>query len=407
MAITIDNIQTDVNTYIGDSSTNTVTAVQRLSAISEATSRLSKELQNDHMTDSVDINQFDSVYYYKITTTVPDLIEPVDLRIKKTDTHDIPATRKSSRELLPEIGNGELEFSYAIERRNNEQYLVINYDGVHKADLVSGMDSATDGGGTWVVDATNSDATNITYDVNEFLQGSASLNFDIDVSQSGNNKATILNSTLASNDMSQLENLSSWIFDVDIPDVTNFTSVTFYWGSDSSNYWSATSTTDIDGSSFVAGWNRIKIDWADATKTASPEISTIVYIAFDFNYGAGQGDDTDFRIDDLRIVRPEGMRFYYLSWDVGVDTSGDAITVFGATSDVPFFSGQYDHYRYYVAHKAAGILLRAMHQFEESQFEELEAQRELTKIIKMFPQSKAVEVRSFKPHGVNFRRRRI
>lgn len=406
MAITISDIQTDLNTYIGDSGTNTVTANQRLSAISEATTKLSQELQNDHMTDSVEIDHLDSVFYYKITSTVPDLIEPVDLRIKKIDQHTKEAVRKSPRELLAEIGSGSGEFSYSIERRDNDRYLVINFKGRYQVNNISGFDTTDDGGGTWEADTSNSDATNVSIDSNEFLQGTGSLNFDIDVSQFGSDLAIIKNTSLTSRDLTDLEDLGVWIFDVYIPDVTNFTSVTFYWGSDTSNYWSSTVTTDIDGASFTDGWNRIKIVWSDATKTSSPDVSAIVYIQFDFNYTGSQTDDTDFRIDDLRIIRPEVMRFYYLSWDVGTNSSGTAISVFSATSDIPFFSGQYDHYRYYVAHKAAVILFRAMHQYEEAQFEELESQNEMSKIVGMFPKSKANEVRNFKPHGVNFSRRR-
>lgn len=406
MAITLASIITNLDTYIGDTSTDRVSEAERIAAISEATTKLSQEIQNDHLIDTVDINHLDTVFYYKITTTAPDLIEPVDLRIKKTDQHTKVATRKGSRELLAEIGSGGTEFSYAIERRDNNQYLVINFSGRFQAQGVSGFGATDDGGGTWVADTSNSDATNVTIDTNEFLQGAASLNFDVDVSQSGNDKATIQNTTLTALDLASLEDLGEWIFDVYLPDVTNFSSVTFYWGSDTSNYWSATNTTDIDGAAFVAGWNRIKVAWGDATKTSSPDVSEIDYIAFDFNYTGSQADDTDFRIDDLRIVRPEAMRFYYLSWDVGTNNSGSAITSFTATTDIPFFSGQYDHYRYYVGHKAAAMLFRSLRQLDSAQLEDQEADTEMRKIVKTFPQSKAPEVKSFKVHGVNLTGRR-
>ena len=409
MALTVATIITNLDTYIGDTTNDRISSNERIAAISEATTKLSQELQNDHMIDTVDINHLDTVFYYKITTTVPDLIEPVDLRIKKIDQHTRPATRKGSRELLAEIGSGDTEFSYAIERRNNNQFLVINFSGRFQSTNVSGFDAIDDGGGTWVVDSSNSDATNITIDTNEFLEGTASLNFDVDVSQSGNDKATIQNTTLTSLDLSSLEDLGEWIFEVYIPDVTNFSSVTFYWGSDTSNYWSATNSTDIDGSAFVNGWNRIKVAWGDATKTSSPDVTAINYIAFDYNYTGSQADDTDFRLDDLRIVRPESMRFYYLSWDVGESSGGTALAEFTNTSDIPFFSGHYDHYRYYVGHKAAALLFRSLRQLDSSQFEDQEADIEMRKIVKTFPQSKAPEVKSFKVHGVNLtssRRRR-
>ena len=193
MAITVSNIQDDVNTYIGDSGTNTVSAAQRLSAISEATSRLSMELENDHMNSSVELDQLDTVFYYKINTTVPDLIEPVDLRLRTIDQQKGNFSRISSRELFVNISEGKQESLYSIERRDGNRFLVINYNGRFTAKQISSFDSLTDGGGTWVLDETTSDATNLTVDTNEFLEGSASLNFDADVSQSGNNKAVILN----------------------------------------------------------------------------------------------------------------------------------------------------------------------------------------------------------------------
>ena len=130
-----------------------------------------------------------------------------------------------------------------------------------------------------------------------------------------------------------------------------------------------------------------------------------VTIGADYNYGGGQGDDTDFRIDNLRLVRPENLTFHYLSWNVGTDTSGADITVFGATTDVPYFSGQYDQYKYAVAHKASAILFRALRLREEAQFEENEADEAMRRAKGIHPSSKVEEVKSFKIRGVRFNRR--
>ncbi|NHZ84764.1 MAG: hypothetical protein GWP19_02665, partial [Planctomycetia bacterium] len=338
MSITVNNIITDCDTYIGDSSTNTVSAAQRLAAITEATSILSQKLNNDHMVSTYDFNFYDSVYYYKMTSSITDMIEPTDLVVVNKDKQDEFITRKSPQELRTMIGQGYTEESYALERRDADWYLIINHASEWSAKTLANFDTTTEDG-TWALDTTNSDATNLTADTNERKTGSASLNFDVDVSQSANDRATLTNSTLSQIDMSDDEDLSSFIFWTYIPDVTNFTSVTLYWGSDSSNYWSATATTDIDGSSFIAGWNEIKIDWSDSTKTSSPDVEKIDYIRIDWNYTSSQTDDTDFRIDDLRLIRREQMRLHYLSWNVGTNTSGTDVTTFGATSDIPFFSG--------------------------------------------------------------------
>ena len=121
--------------------------------------------------------------------------------------------------------------------------------------MLNDFDSLITGGGTWTLDTTNGDGTNLTVDTNEYKQGSASLNFDVDVSQTANNKVILYNSTLTEMDLSSYEDLAAFIFWVYIPDVTYFSSVTLYWGSDSSNYWSATVTTDMNGTAWASGWN--------------------------------------------------------------------------------------------------------------------------------------------------------
>jgi len=258
---------------------------------------------------------------------------------------------------------------------------------------------------TWQVDSTNSDATNLTLDEVEFLYGNGSFNFDADVSQSGNNRATIYADDYEEMDLTDYLDLASWIFEVYIPDVTNFTSVTLYWGSSSTSYWSASATTDINGSAWAAGWNTVKINWADATATSSPDETAIDYIRLDYNYGAGQGDDTDFRLDHLRLARPEKLKFYYTSWSVGETSTSDSTKVyaFAATTNVPFFSGQYDQYKY--AHKAASRAFFKMGLRDDAISEEVEAIKALNRAKKGIPSSRTPEVKSFKVGGINFRRR--
>ena len=405
MAITIADIQADVNSYIDDATTNTVTAAERLARITEATSILAQRLSNDLMRVEYDFDYLDTVYSYKITSSVPYLQQPSELRFKDITQQGFEFTRKDPREIVGEIGRGESDPSYGIDYRNANYYLMLNFSGRRSATDISSFDATTSGGGTWAVDAVNSDATNITIDTAEFLQGTGSLNFDVDVSQSANNRATIINSTITSKDLSTLTDIGSFVFDAYIPDVTNYSSFTLYWGSDSSNYYSATVTADIDNASFSNGWNTIKVNWADATKTSSPDDTAIAYYRIDFNYTGSQADDTDFRLDDFRVMHPERMKFIYNSWKVGADNSSTELTAFAATTDVPFFSGTYDQFRYYVAHKAAEYLLRQMGQHEQANFERAEADTQMKSIQNLFPKSTQPETRSFKVHGVNFNRR--
>lgn len=406
MAVTVANIITNVDTYFGDNSTDRISQAERLQAITESTVWLLEELGNDHAIKTYELDYLDTINYYKVTNSLSSLLASADLRRPLRD-HTVSAVHKSSKEIAEEIGRGHDTFAWAIERRNDDTYLAINLDlgGMNKkAKIVSDFDSVSAGGGTWEADTSASDALNVAADTVEYKYGSGSLNFDIDVSQSVNNRATIFNESLTTMSLSEFEDTGSWLFELYVPDVSEFTSVTLYWGNDSSNYWSATVTTDIDGAALTDGWNTIKVDWSDSTSTGTPSVSAVDYVRFDINYGAGQTDDTDYRIDYLRIARPEKLTYHYVSFDVGESAGGTTLQAFTATSDVPFFSGKYDQYKYAVAHKAAAILFYAVRLREEAQFEEREAQRALERQRDIFPSSKSKESHDFKPDGINFNR---
>ena len=79
MAITIANLVTNFDTYIGDTSNDRITAVERLEYFTEATVWLQEELENDLQVATYNLDYFDTVNYYKVTTAVADLLEGADL----------------------------------------------------------------------------------------------------------------------------------------------------------------------------------------------------------------------------------------------------------------------------------------------------------------------------------------
>lgn len=404
MALTVAPLVSNFDTYIGDTSTDRISAAERYQFLTEATVWLQEETGNDHMVKTYKLPYYDNVHYYKVTSAIASLMEGADLRRDESDQYETMA-HKSARELAEEIGQKNPESSWSVERRDSDWYLVVNHQSKYQPDLVASFDSITADGGTWAADAVNSDATNVTADIYEYKQGSASLNFDILVAQSANNRATISNTAVNSMDLTQYNNLAAWVFWVYIPDVTYTTSVSLYWGSSSTAYWSASATTDINGNPFVAGWNRIGILWSSATMTSTPNVAAITYIRFDVNFGASQSNATDYRIDDLTIVRPENLTFLYTSWYVGTTSAGTPITAFTTTTDVPYFSGQYDQYKYAVTHRAASLAFYGpLRDSAEGQLHEVEAIKALNRQKKLIPSSVTKEVKSFKVRGINFNR---
>jgi hypothetical protein len=165
------------------------------------------------------------------------------------------------------------------------------------------MDSIT-ADGTWAV---GDDGENLTVDTDEFKEGTGSLNFDVDVSDSANNSVTLTNSTMTAQDLDDYEDTGKWRVWFYFPDVTYITSVDFRWGSSSTVYWALNVTKDYKDYAFHDGWNFLEFDWSsdDLTETGSPvtaDAGAIDYLFFRINYSASQPDDTDFRIDGLRLT---------------------------------------------------------------------------------------------------------
>jgi hypothetical protein len=409
MATTIANVQTIFNTAIGDTSTDRISAAERLNFITEGTIWLAQQLDNDHLVKTYSVSFFDTLFSYKLNAAVTDIFEGNALRRATTET-DIDMTRKDSRQVLTDVSEYSSESSYALERRDGNLFLVINHDSKYSALLVDSFDSLTANGGTWQADTTNSDATNVEIDTVDGSNGTTGcLSFDVDVSQSGNNRATIYNDDLTDEDLSDQKDLSSWIIDMSFPIVTYLSSVTFYWGSSSSNYYSVTQTTNYDGSAFSADFlNTLKFAWLGATVTGTPDDEAINYIRIDVNYTGSQADATSYKIDNLRLVRPEKLTFHYTSWNIGTDTTGASqLKRFTATTDIPFYSGQYDQYDYVVGHKAAALAFRTPLRLpKEADAEELEALKQLNLVKKVIPKSRPAELKSFKVRGISFNRGR-
>jgi hypothetical protein len=413
MATTISNIITNMNSYIGDTSNDRITEAERFQYITESTAWLLEELGNEHMVDTYDLKFYDGVYRYKITNSLEDLLVGADLR-QSEDEHVMSFIRKSPREISEEIGSGRNTRSWAIERYNGDAFLIVNHKTKYPTQSIATFDTLTaDFNGLWQADTVNSDAINISIDNIEKKQGSGCLKFDIDVTQSGADDAVIFNSLGSTINMSQLKDIGAFIFDVFIPDVTEITSITFTWSSDLSatpstitNYWSATTTVDYNGNSFIDGWNKIKIDWNNATITGNPDSENIAYLQFAINYTNSQVDNIGFRLDNLTLVKPETLTFHYISAYIGTNSSGTDINAFTATTDIPFFSGVYDQYKYVIAHKAASLAFYTMRLREEAVLEDRLATDALERYRKNFESSKTREEKNFKVYGLNFRSRR-
>ena len=97
------------------------------------------------------------------------------------------------------------------------------------------------------------DGDNLTADADNYVKGSSCINWDI--SDAAGTTAGIYNGSLSTFDISDYYTAGSAFVWAYITSATNLTNFILRVGSDSSNYYYITITTNNEGASFYAGWN--------------------------------------------------------------------------------------------------------------------------------------------------------
>lgn len=182
---------------------------------------------------------------------------------------------------------------------------------------ISSMDALGSGGGAW---ALFGDAENVEADADNYVEGAGSIKFDI--SSAGGTTAGIQNTALSSFDVTNyLEGNGSVLVWAYITSTTNLTNYILRIGSDSSNYYSKTVTTQADGTAFVNGWNLLQFSLTSLTTIGTPSITAFDYCAIYMTKTAGKVSETGYRFDGLVLRRGEINNLYYYS-RYGWQTSG-------------------------------------------------------------------------------------
>lgn len=147
-------------------------------------------------------------------------------------------------------------------------------------------------------------------------------------------------------DLSIYQNRSNMYFDIDIPSNTNLTSFTLKWGTDSSNYYTATMTTDYLGSTFGTGWTRIKVPWSQPPTTiGTPTVTQIRYLQLTVTCSTSTNLGL-FRVQNFFISENIPLILTYYSTNMVQDSSDTTqFQIFqnsGNTGDFPLWSGRWD-----------------------------------------------------------------
>ena len=172
------------------------------------------------------------------------------------------------------------------------------------------MDSIADDG-TWSVSL---DASNLTVDSDNYIHGSASLNFDMDVAGTTTTAGFILISDMDSVDLSDYLNGQIFVY-IYAPTVTGLDGFTLRIGSSASAYYSQQVTVTNENLAFHTGWMLLRFDMATllASETGSVDDAAIDYIRLAIDKGNDSLNSTDWRVDYIVARRGIPHEVWYYS----------------------------------------------------------------------------------------------
>ena len=316
--LTFSELDTDIQQRMQNSAPD---QTKRLNAINSASQNISAEFDIESSLRDVVFYAVPDGTAIKLSGVVSDYKNIDSLSYLNNGISDLEYRRLDGSDFDLHLSQSVLYDEFTTSYNNGEQIIKINSVNGFDSALLHDCTSLTDNG-TWAVDAVNSDATNISVNSVNVMAGTAGLQFDIDVSQSANNYALVSVPDAGSVDLTNYLGLGKTRFWVYLPSVSEFTSITYRWGTDSSNYYYKTVTTQYDGSSFIAGPNYVEFDWASATTVGSPDVSDIVYHALQLNYTASFTDKTAVRFEGITMYLPIPYRMTYYTSFLSKTTAG-------------------------------------------------------------------------------------
>lgn len=304
MSYTIADVKSDLSAMLKGTTTDKIPNI--FSILKRAGRQLLLDIDPDETKRISEITNalYDNVYDYQL---------PADVKGKKII--DIrPYVNRSGK--VTQRTSETFDFD-----KENDTIQIKNNSGVKSIRIAASVSapktietfSSLTSGGTLTG---NDDCTNLTLDVQNYVAGSSSINFDL----SGAGTTGYIDKTYSTVfDLSDYEDKSAFFLYLYLPDSSILTSITLWWGNDTSNYFSATATQAQDGA-FHNGWNLIRFDWNGATETGSVDTTAIDYIRFSFVYDGTA--DTDLRLDSLTLALGQIYESEYYSKYLYTDTNG-------------------------------------------------------------------------------------
>jgi len=357
MSYSVSSIKSDLEGVLHGTTTSQITNLDGV--LNRAARQLLLDVDPQETIRRTEITNplMDNVYEYTLPSDV-----------KGTKVIDIrPQMGRTSTDVFLHRYNQQfdLEKSYrdafTIDFNTASKGLRVSVQGLSSGIQISSAISIT-GNGTWSADGVV--ATNLTDD---------NINSELKFDMSGGTAGYIQNLTLTAVDLSDHEDESTLLLEVYLPDASDFTSITLYWGSDSSNYWYASATTRQDGTAFQDGKNLVSFSWASATQALSPDSENVDFckVLFTYNGTANAGVRVTNIVSNLGVIFEIEYYSKFLFRDY--TTGAFAETIAADTDLINLDTESYNLFFYLVAQYAAqqqqGKDAKADNEFWETKYQ--------------------------------------
>lgn len=223
---------------------------------------------------------------------------------------------------------------FAVSIVDGVQYLMVK--GLDGNNATINNATAYNENGTWIGATAISNVGTNNY---EGYTWPSSVSFDY-----SGTSGTLTNSTMTAIDLTAFRNRSNLYIDIYFPTVTSITSVSLKWGTDSSNYYTVTATTDYVGRAFIVGWNRVKFTWSSPTTVGTPTVTSIAYLQMTLAYSVDPAA-TGFYFQNVFISENVPLKLTYYSTNMVETLLGVQAQIFAsaaATTDTPMWTGRWD-----------------------------------------------------------------
>ena len=223
---------------------------------------------------------------------------------------------------------------FAVSNISGVQYLMVkSLDGNNS--VINAATSHNENG-TWVGATAISNVSTNNY---EGFTWPSSVSFDY-----SGTSGTLTNSTMSAVDLTAFKDRSNLYIDIDLKTVTSLTSVSLKWGTDGSNYYSATSTVNYLGQALTVGFNRIKFPWSSPSTVGTPTVTSTGYLQMTLAYSVDPGA-VGFSFQNVFISENIPLTLTYYSTNMVTTLAGVQAQLFAssaATTDTPIWSGRWD-----------------------------------------------------------------